>query len=171
MVEGDRARLRQVLDNLLANVRSHAPPGTATRVEVARANGTVPLAVADDGPGMADEQAARAFERFYRADPSRSRDAGGCGLGLSIVAAIAEAHGGHVDLDTAPAPVRGSPSCCRPARRSRLYEPAQAIHSRSTATTTILRTSRVDPQSHPPETHRRARPRRRARAAAAASTC
>jgi two-component system OmpR family sensor kinase len=102
VVEGDRARLRQVLDNLLANVRSHAPPGTSTRVEVARANGTVRLTVADDGPGMADEQAARAFERFYRADPSRSRDAGGSGLGLAIVAAIAEAHGGHVDLDTAP---------------------------------------------------------------------
>jgi two-component system, OmpR family, sensor kinase len=102
VVEGDRARLRQVLDNLLANVRSHAPPGTATRVGVARVNGTVRLTVADDGPGMEHDQAARAFERFYRADPSRSRDAGGSGLGLAIVAAIAEAHGGHVDLDTAP---------------------------------------------------------------------
>jgi two-component system OmpR family sensor kinase len=102
VVEGDRARLRQVLDNLLANVRSHAPPGTATRVAVARDNGSVRVTVADDGPGMEREQAARAFERFYRADPSRSRDAGGSGLGLSIVAAIAEAHGGHVDLETAP---------------------------------------------------------------------
>ena len=59
------------------------------------------LEVHDDGPGMSPDVAARAFERFYRADPSRSRHHGGSGLGLSIVRAIVDAHGGTVTLDTA----------------------------------------------------------------------
>jgi len=95
-LEGDRDRLRQVVDNLLANVRSHTPPGTTAVVRVARDGDDAVLEVADDGPGLDDEQAALAFERFYRADPSRSRDSGGSGLGLSIVAAIVAAAGGSV---------------------------------------------------------------------------
>jgi two-component system, OmpR family, sensor kinase len=95
-VTGDEVRLRQVLDNLLANVRAHTPPGTPTAVTVSRrAEGAV-VEVADRGPGMSAEECARAFERFYRADPSRSRAHGGTGLGLSIVAAIVAAHGGQV---------------------------------------------------------------------------
>jgi len=58
--------------------------------------------VVDHGPGLDGEQAARAFERFYRADASRTRAHGGSGLGLSIVAALVAAHGGRVELDTAP---------------------------------------------------------------------
>jgi len=91
-----------VAGNLLANARQHTPPGTPVRVRVSADDGTAVLEVADDGPGMAAEQAARAFERFYRADPSRSRSSGGTGLGLSIVAAIAEAHGGRATVDTTP---------------------------------------------------------------------
>ena len=60
------------------------------------------LEVADRGAGLSDEQAAHVFERFYRGDPSRSRDRGGAGLGLAIVAAIVEAHGGAVEVESAP---------------------------------------------------------------------
>jgi two-component system, OmpR family, sensor kinase len=101
-VTGDRDRLRQVVDNLLANVRAHTPAATAATVRVARENGHVVLDVADQGPGLDAEQAARAFERFYRADPARARDHGGSGLGLAIVAAIAEASGGRASVVSAP---------------------------------------------------------------------
>lgn len=93
-VLGDRARLRQVLDNLLGNVRAHTPRGTTTRVRVVRDGDFAVCEVEDDGPGIPPEHAARLFERFYRSDASRSRSSGGTGLGLSIVAAITEAHGG-----------------------------------------------------------------------------
>jgi two-component system OmpR family sensor kinase len=99
---GDRTRLRQVLDNLLGNARSHTPPGTAVHVRVSKNGGDAVIEVADDGPGMSAEQAERAFERFYRADPSRSRHSGGVGLGLSIVSAVTEAHGGTVSVETEP---------------------------------------------------------------------
>jgi two-component system, OmpR family, sensor kinase len=101
-VVGDRDRLRQVMDNLLSNVRAHTPPGTSTVVTVSAAGAVATVEVADDGPGLTDEQAARVFERFYRADPSRSRTTGGSGLGLSIVAAIVAAHGGTVDASPGP---------------------------------------------------------------------
>ncbi len=102
VVDGDASRLRQVVDNLLANVRTHTPPGTSTLVEVGVQDGWAALTVADDGPGMTAEQASRVFERFFRADPSRSRQSGGAGLGMAIVDALVTAHGGHVVLDTAP---------------------------------------------------------------------
>jgi two-component system OmpR family sensor kinase len=95
-VVGDAARLRQVVDNLLANVRAHTPPGTTALVRVAADADDAVLEVADNGPGLTDEQASRVFERFYRADPSRSRQRGGAGLGLGIVASIVAAHGGRV---------------------------------------------------------------------------
>jgi two-component system OmpR family sensor kinase len=94
VVLGDRDRLRQVVDNLLANVRAHTPPGAPARVTVSRANGTASVVVADSGPGLSAEQEAHVFERFYRTDASRTRTSGGVGLGLAIVAAVAEAHGG-----------------------------------------------------------------------------
>jgi len=101
-VLGDRTRLRQVVDNLLGNARSHTPSGTAVRLRVGRDGGQALIEVADEGPGMTAEQAERVFERFYRADQSRSRASGGVGLGLSIVSAVTEAHGGAVSVDTAP---------------------------------------------------------------------
>lgn len=100
-VVGDAERLRRVLDNLLANVRAHTPARASARVRVARAGGRALVEVADEGPGLAKEEAEQVFERFYRGDPSRSRDAGGAGLGLSIVAAIAAAHGGSVAVHCA----------------------------------------------------------------------
>jgi two-component system OmpR family sensor kinase len=95
-VLGDRDRLRQIVDNLLSNVRAHTPAGAPVRVRVRSANGSAVIEVTDSGPGMSAEETERVFERFYRADQSRSRSSGGVGLGLSIVAAVAEAHGGTV---------------------------------------------------------------------------
>jgi two-component system OmpR family sensor kinase len=99
-VVGDHDRLRQIVDNLLANVRSHTPPETHVQIRLEREGAFARITVADSGPGMSEEQAAHAFERFYRADESRARASGGVGLGLSIVAAVAEAHGGTAAVES-----------------------------------------------------------------------
>jgi two-component system OmpR family sensor kinase len=101
-VVGDGARLRQAIDNLLSNVRAHTPANAPMAVRVSTSNGNAVVTVADSGPGLADGDADRVFERFYRADESRSRASGGVGLGLAIVAAIAAAHGGAVSATSAP---------------------------------------------------------------------
>jgi two-component system OmpR family sensor kinase len=101
-VTGDQERLRQVVDNLLANVRAHTTADTAATVRVSREGASAVLEIEDRGPGLGAEQAAHVFERFYRGDPSRSRDHGGAGLGLAIVAAIVQAHGGTVELESVP---------------------------------------------------------------------
>ena len=100
LVPGDAERLHQVVTSLLANVRVHTPPGTHAEVTVGRHNGLIELVVSDDGPGMPPAALAHVFDRFYRADPSRSRRSGGSGLGLSIVDAIVTAHGGTVSADS-----------------------------------------------------------------------
>jgi two-component system OmpR family sensor kinase len=97
-VMGDAARLRQVFDNLLGNVRSHTPAGTTTTVRLFEDGTDAVVEVADNGPGLNPEQAGRVFERFYRVEASRSREHGGAGLGLAIVAAIVTAHGGRVEV-------------------------------------------------------------------------
>jgi two-component system OmpR family sensor kinase len=102
VVLGDRDRLRQIVDNLLANVRAHTPPGTPAHVTLSRSNGSAAVVVADAGPGMSADQVAHVFERFYRTDASRTRASGGVGLGLSIVSAVAEAHGGSVSAASQP---------------------------------------------------------------------
>jgi two-component system, OmpR family, sensor kinase len=101
-VRGDKDRLRQVLDNLLANVRAHTPPGTTATVRVDQVGENAQIEVRDTGPGMPDAEARRVFERFYRVDPARTRTSGGSGLGLSIVAAIVAAHGGTVAAASSP---------------------------------------------------------------------
>jgi two-component system OmpR family sensor kinase len=119
-VPGDEARLRQVATNLVANALQHTPAQAAITVRVGRCGrpapgpaavvGTGPadgtpqavLEVTDTGPGLTADQAARVFERLYRADASRQRASGGAGLGLAIVAAIVVAHGGRVELRTTP---------------------------------------------------------------------
>jgi two-component system OmpR family sensor kinase len=102
IVCGDRLRLRQVVDNLLANARIHTPPGTPVRLSARRNTDQVGLTVADEGPGLSPEQQAHVFDRFWRADPSRVRRTGGTGLGLAIVASIVEAHDGAVEVASAP---------------------------------------------------------------------
>ncbi len=103
VVLGDDARLHQVVSNLVGNAVGHTPDGTTVQVVVRRTGDEVVLEVRDDGQGMAPDVAARVFERFYRADASRSRASAtaGSGLGLSIVAAIVAAHDGTVDVETA----------------------------------------------------------------------
>ncbi len=102
VVDGDRDHLRQVVDNLLANVRAHTPPEAPLRVSLDHDEHSAVLAIADSGPGMDAEQLALVFERFYRADPSRARASGGAGLGLAIVSAVVQAHGGEVEADSKP---------------------------------------------------------------------
>ncbi len=101
-VTGDETRLRQALDNLLANARAHTPAGTRVSVALRHVDGRAELAVADHGPGLTEEQAERVFERFYRADSSRTRASGGAGLGLSIAAAVTEAHCGTAEARPTP---------------------------------------------------------------------
>ncbi len=102
VVLGDHDRLRQIVDNLLSNIRAHTPAGTPVQITVGRDDGNAVIEVADVGPGLSSEEIERVFERFYRADPTRSRASGGVGLGLSIVAAVAEAHGGSVAACSEP---------------------------------------------------------------------
>jgi len=100
-VLGDQARLHQVLANLLANARVHAP-GAPIAVSVREDGTDAVIEVRDEGPGMSEADAGRAFERFYRADASRSRQHGGSGLGLSIVDATVRAHGGTAEIASTP---------------------------------------------------------------------
>jgi two-component system OmpR family sensor kinase len=98
VVSGDEMQLRQVIANLLGNARVHTPPGASVDVRVAVEGAIVVLDVADHGPGLPPQDLPRVFDRFYRADASRGRHQGGAGLGLSIVAAIVQAHGGRVGV-------------------------------------------------------------------------
>lgn len=99
-VLGDEARLQQVVSNLVGNAIAHTPDGTPVRIRVGTAHGHAVLEVADHGPGLSREAAGRVFERFYRADSSRSRTTGGAGLGLAIVHSLVTAHGGAVSVDS-----------------------------------------------------------------------
>ncbi|WP_406055348.1 sensor histidine kinase [Kribbella sp. NBC_00889] len=103
VVEGDETRLRQVLGNLISNALHHTPTDAPILVSVGTRDGEAVLEVSDSGPGLTDDQKARVFERFYRADSARTRSTGGSGLGLSIVAALVAAHHGRVTVtDTTP---------------------------------------------------------------------
>jgi two-component system OmpR family sensor kinase len=102
VVVGDEHRLGQVVGNLLGNVRAHAGAGTPARVELSADAEFVAIVVADEGAGMTTEQVDQAFERFWQADPSGGSGRRGTGLGLAIVAEIVDAHGGTIELDSAP---------------------------------------------------------------------
>jgi two-component system OmpR family sensor kinase len=122
VVPGDETRLRQVIGNLVTNALTHTPAGTPIRLALrSEATGGEPaqavIEVSDAGPGLTGDQAERVFERFYRVDKARTRQVAskgaaagergaaphsGTGLGLAIVAALVAAHGGSVEVDTAP---------------------------------------------------------------------
>ncbi|MEU9152685.1 ATP-binding protein [Streptomyces sp. NPDC048417] len=104
-VRGDEARLHQVVANLLANARVHTPAGTTVTATVESTPVTCVVRVRDDGPGIPPDLLPTVFERFTRADTSRTRAGvleGGSGLGLAIAAAITTAHGGHLDVASVP---------------------------------------------------------------------
>ncbi|ONI79362.1 hypothetical protein ALI144C_26445 [Actinosynnema sp. ALI-1.44] len=117
-VTADEHRMRQVITNLISNAMTHTPPDSAIHVRVGlsgnrkdspvavagtlESRGRVVLEVSDEGPGIPPEAAPYVFDRFYRVDEARTRKRGGTGLGLAITAAILEAHGGRVELRTAP---------------------------------------------------------------------
>ncbi|WP_347351589.1 HAMP domain-containing sensor histidine kinase [Intrasporangium sp.] len=101
-VTGDEPRLHQVVANLLANSRTHTPAGTTVTVSVRRDGDWVRVAVHDDGPGVPEALQPNVFERFARGDDARNRSSGSTGLGLSIVAAVARAHGGRVQMHSSP---------------------------------------------------------------------
>ena len=102
-VRGDRVFLRQALVNIIHNAVKHSPVGGAISVGVAvEPAGGVRLEVIDSGPGIAPEHSDKIFDRFYRADESRSREAGGAGLGLSIAQWAVRVHGGNIQLLTTP---------------------------------------------------------------------
>jgi heavy metal sensor kinase len=99
-VEGDRARLKQVLVNLLDNAIKYTPAGGAVQVSISAANGHAVLEVADNGLGIPARALPHVFERFYRVDKARSRQMGGAGLGLSISKSICAAHGGQIRAES-----------------------------------------------------------------------
>jgi signal transduction histidine kinase len=116
IVEGDRDRLEQALQNLAANALRYAPPGSAIDLRsTPAADGTITLTVTDQGPGIPPEHLAHVFDRFYKVDASRASAAparsdaetpgqapGGSGLGLSIVKAIVERHGARISVSSHP---------------------------------------------------------------------
>ena len=103
----DRDRVAQVLSNYLSNALRHAPDGSRITVAVTRTAAEVRVSVTDEGPGLAEDQLEAVFERFYRVDAARSRAAGGSGIGLAIVRALAEAMGGGAWAES-PGPGRGA---------------------------------------------------------------
>ena len=96
----DSTRISQVIGNLLDNAITHTPAGGSVTVSAREAGGALEVAVADTGPGIAPEDLPRLFDRFYRADPSRSRATGGTGLGLTIARRLVEAHGGTIEVES-----------------------------------------------------------------------
>lgn len=124
MIEGDQARLKQVVVNLLDNAIKYTPNGGRIKLEITQEEGNAVLDVADDGIGIPPEALPHVFKRFFRVDGSRSRDQGGAGLGLSIVKSICDAHGAHLEVSSTPG--QGS--------RFRIRQPLAAeplVHARS----------------------------------------
>ncbi len=102
VVQGDRDRLIQVVAALTTNAVRHTPTGTGIDLRIVSTAASVRIEVADDGPGIAAEDLAKVFDRFYRADVARARASGGSGLGLAIASAIVAAHGGSVGVQSPP---------------------------------------------------------------------
>lgn len=122
IVRGSARHLAQLFANLAANALRHTPGGTPIELTARLEGERVIATVRDHGPGFGAAHAARAFERFYRADESRARESGGSGLGLAIVAAIVSAHGGSVvaaDIGTPETPAGAIVSVTLPASTAR----------------------------------------------------
>jgi two-component system, OmpR family, sensor histidine kinase AdeS len=101
-MKGDPGRIRQAVSALIDNARHYGAGGGVIRIQVQSTPSTVIVRVLDRGPGLPDKHHARSFDRFWRADPSRNKNSGGSGLGLSVVKAIAVAHGGEARISNRP---------------------------------------------------------------------
>ena len=101
-VLGDAGHFRQIFDNLITNARIHTPAGTPIAVSAAVSGNEAVVKVSDRGPGIQPDEQERIFERFWRADPSRTRSTGGSGLGLAIVVSLVRAHEGQIELESEP---------------------------------------------------------------------
>ncbi len=101
-IMADPDRLRQVFGNLISNALRHTPAGGRITLGAQVTDDAVQFSVSDTGPGLTPDEQAQAFERFWRADASRSRDGGGSGLGLTIARYLVEAHGGKIGVESAP---------------------------------------------------------------------
>jgi two-component system OmpR family sensor kinase len=99
---GDSGRLLQAVGNLIGNAFVHTPSEGPVSIEMTADDSSALLTVADSGPGLTPEALQHVFDRFWRGDPSRARQSGGAGLGLAIVAAVAQAHGGSVTAGNRP---------------------------------------------------------------------
>lgn len=102
LIWGDAARAQQVLSNLIDNALSHTPQGGAVTVAARREGDNTVIDVRDTGAGIPAEHLPHVFDRFYRADPSRSRATGGAGLGLAIARQVVEASGGRITVESEP---------------------------------------------------------------------
>ncbi|MGW1783771.1 ATP-binding protein [Streptomyces sp. NPDC002143] len=139
LVSADAARLQQVLVNLLANARTHTPPGTTVTARVQRRGPWLCVDVQDNGQGIPSDLLPHVFERFARGDSARSRATGSTGLGLAIVQAVATAHGGAVTVDSVPGhtvftvhlPALG-PAVPQPAPETNWQLDSQVEHSATT---------------------------------------
>lgn len=101
VVEGDRDQLRRVISNLVTNAFHHTPEGSSVLLKVTATGNDAVIEVSDDGPGISEADRSRVFDRFFRADESRSRRSGGTGLGLSIVKKIVDSHHGSIEVTSA----------------------------------------------------------------------
>jgi len=101
-VNVDAKRIAQILRNLLSNAIDYTPPGGKIYIKAEKEDNFIQVAVKDTGSGIASEQIPFIFERFYRADPSRTQSTGGSGLGLSIIKQLVQAHGGQVGVESVP---------------------------------------------------------------------
>jgi signal transduction histidine kinase len=122
MIRGDRARLKQIVVNLLDNAIRFTPRGGSVRLRTASDDSGSLLEVSDTGIGIPPSAIPFVFDRFYRVDEARSREDGGAGLGLSIVKSISAMHGAEVEVDSEPE--RGSSFRVKFPRRSRLWQPS-----------------------------------------------
>ncbi|WP_164737381.1 cell wall metabolism sensor histidine kinase WalK [Georgenia sp. SYP-B2076] len=164
VVTADGDKIRQVVANLVGNVLQHTPAGTPVEIAVGQPEPEWALIeVRDHGPGIAEDDAPRVFERFFRVDPSRTRSSGGSGLGLAIVAAIMGAHHGGVRVLPTPgggttvqvaAPVAGPPPAPVPAGEGDEAQPAPAhdgdeAQPAPASTTPRGRSPHASPAAHP----------------------
>ena len=151
LVLGDAGHFRQIFDNLITNARIHTPAGTPISVSVRTEEREIVVTIADRGPGIPRDDQERIFERFWRADPSRTRATGGSGLGLAIVASLVRAHDGTISLESEPG--AGAAFTIRfPRQRDEPISPQSAMERTTDSTRSRRRSGDTTPFPSLPST-------------------